>query len=116
MKNVYDFICICTGKQSDKVMDLGSKKSIPASFLFKWYNGEENQNMMNNINFANIKKVALLGNGNVALDIARMLLRSPESLYPTKATFSFIKELDQSIIDTIFIVGRKSPFDVHQSI
>ena len=51
----------------------------------------------------------MIGNGNVALDVARMLALTPEELAPTDTTDHAIEALDGSGVREILVVGRRGP-------
>jgi ferredoxin--NADP+ reductase len=51
----------------------------------------------------------VIGNGNVALDVARMLALTPEELAPTDTTDPAIEAIGASTITDIVVVGRRGP-------
>ena len=51
----------------------------------------------------------VIGNGNVALDVARMLALTHEELAPTDATDASIAAIESSPIREIVLVGRRGP-------
>jgi ferredoxin--NADP+ reductase len=51
----------------------------------------------------------VIGNGNVALDVARMLALTPEELAPTDTTDPAIEAIGSSTVREILIVGRRGP-------
>jgi ferredoxin--NADP+ reductase len=51
----------------------------------------------------------VIGNGNVALDVARMLALTPEELAPTDTTDEAIAAINGSGIREILVVGRRGP-------
>ena len=51
----------------------------------------------------------MIGNGNVALDVARMLALTPEELAPTDTTDAAIDAINRSGIREILVVGRRGP-------
>ncbi|XP_044234693.1 NADPH:adrenodoxin oxidoreductase, mitochondrial isoform X2 [Ursus arctos] len=54
----------------------------------------------------------ILGQGNVALDVARILLTPPEHLEKTDITEAALGVLRQSRVKTVWIVGRRGPLQV----
>jgi ferredoxin--NADP+ reductase len=50
-----------------------------------------------------------IGNGNVALDVARMLALTPEELAPTDTTDPAMEAIGESSIREIVVVGRRGP-------
>ena len=51
----------------------------------------------------------VIGNGNVALDVARMLALTPEELAPTDTTDAAIEAINASGMREILVVGRRGP-------
>jgi len=51
----------------------------------------------------------VIGNGNVALDVARMLALTPEELAPTDTTEPAIEAIGASTVREILVVGRRGP-------
>jgi ferredoxin--NADP+ reductase len=51
----------------------------------------------------------VIGNGNVALDVARMLALTPEELAPTDTTDPAIEAIGAATVREIVIVGRRGP-------
>ena len=56
-----------------------------------------------------VERVVVIGVGNVALDIARMLALTHEELAPTDATDASIEAIASSSIREIVVVGRRGP-------
>src|SRR5918911_1762756 len=57
----------------------------------------------------NVDRALVIGNGNVALDVARMLALTPEELAPTDTTDPAIDAIGASTLREIVIVGRRGP-------
>jgi adrenodoxin-NADP+ reductase len=53
------------------------------------------------------KNVVVIGNGNVALDVARILLTPPSELKKTDITSHALEQLSQSGVENVFIIGRR---------
>ena len=51
----------------------------------------------------------MIGNGNVALDVARMLALTPEELAPTDTTDEAIAAINAAGVREILVVGRRGP-------
>ena len=51
----------------------------------------------------------MIGNGNVALDVARMLALTPEELAPTDTTDAAIEAINEAGIREVLVVGRRGP-------
>src|SRR5947199_159204 len=56
-----------------------------------------------------VERAVVIGNGNVALDVARMLALTPDELAPTDTTDPAIEAIGNSPLREIVIVGRRGP-------
>ncbi|KAH8038131.1 hypothetical protein HPB51_022616 [Rhipicephalus microplus] len=54
----------------------------------------------------------VIGHGNVALDVARILLSPPESLQETDIVEPALEALRKSCVRKVIVVGRRGPFEV----
>ena len=59
-----------------------------------------------------IKNVTILGHGNVALDIARILATPVDVLRKTDITEDFLQNLSESKVQEINLIGRRGPLNV----
>src|SRR5205807_1764793 len=57
----------------------------------------------------NVDGAVVIGNGNVALDVARMLALTPEELAPTDTTEPAIDAIGSSTLREVLVVGRRGP-------
>ncbi len=55
------------------------------------------------------KQVAVIGNGNVALDVSRMLIKHAEDLLPTEIPDNVHRVLEQNPIEELHLFGRRGP-------
>ena len=56
-----------------------------------------------------MERAVVIGNGNVALDVARMLALTPEELAPTDTTDQAIESISVSGLREIVVLGRRGP-------
>ncbi len=72
-----------------------------------WYNGHPD---CRELDFdLSCRRAVVIGNGDVALDMARMLARSPDELATTDAADHALDALRASAIEEIVVVGRRGP-------
>ena len=72
-----------------------------------WYNGDPNHaDLAFNLSR---ERAVIIGNGNVAIDIARVLLTDPAELIHTDIAEHALKALSKSNIREVVIVGRRGP-------
>src|SRR5262249_50697469 len=81
--------------------------SHAATHFVAWYNGHPDS-AARKFNFSGHRAV-VIGNGNVALDLARMLVLHPEELAITDAADHAIAALQESQITEVVILGRRGP-------
>lgn len=90
----------CPGAQSPGV--------IAARDFVGWYNGEPAKQHCK-FPLDRAESVSIVGNGNVALDVARVLLRKPDDLRDTDMPEGVLAELAKSTVKKVHIVGRRGP-------
>ena len=60
----------------------------------------------------NAKEIAVIGNGNVALDVARILIKRPEDLLSTDIPAHIYEGLKNSPVTDVHVFGRRGPAQV----
>ncbi|KAK0453213.1 hypothetical protein EV421DRAFT_2006775 [Armillaria borealis] len=86
-----------------------SSHCIPALNVVHWYTQHPSFPAVPPLE--RLRHVTLIGNGNVSLDVARMLLTPPDVLRPYDVPESVISVLERSSIEHVSIVARRGPFD-----
>jgi len=107
---VYDAVIYAFGAQSDRRLGIPGE-DLPGSWsateFVAWYNGHPDfQDLAFDLN---VDRAVVIGNGNVALDVARMLALTAEELAPTDTTEPAIEAISAASIREIEIVGRRGP-------
>ena len=107
---LYDAVIYAVGAQSDRRMGIPGEDlpgSWPATEFVAWYNGHpDHQHLEFDLSG---ERAVVIGNGNVAVDVARMLALTPEELAPTDTTDGAIEAIGGSGIREIVMVGRRGP-------
>jgi len=107
---LYDAVVYAVGAQSDRRLGIPGEDlagSWPATEFVAWYNGHPDYQ---DIDFdLDVERAVVVGVGNVALDVARMLALTPEELAPTDTTDRAIAAISASPIREIVVVGRRGP-------
>ena len=110
LKNHYHQVLFATGAQTDRRMNIPGedlKRSHTATEFVAWYNGHPE---FTGIDFdLSVEKVAIIGMGNVAVDVARILCRSKEELSKTDITDYAFDKLVNSNIKEVYMIGRRVP-------
>jgi ferredoxin--NADP+ reductase len=110
LTRLYDAVIYAFGAQSDRRLGVPGE-DLPGSWsateFVAWYNGHPD---FQELEFdLNVERAVVIGNGNVALDVARMLALTPEELAPTDTTDPAIEAIGASTVRDIVVVGRRGP-------
>ena len=107
---LYDAVIYAVGAQTDRRLGIPGE-DLPGSWaateLVAWYNGHPDYQQLDFD--LSVERAVVIGNGNVALDVARMLALTQEELAPTDATDASITAIAASPIREIVVVGRRGP-------
>lgn len=108
--NAYNCVVLAYGSHSENYLNIPGEKNfdnlISAKDFVSWYNGlPDSENLRVNLN---CKKAIIIGAGNVAIDIARILLSPVEKLEKTDITAKSIELIKTTNkIEHISIVARR---------
>jgi len=107
----YHGIIYAVGAQTDRKLGIAGEdtlNSYAATEFVGWYNGHPDYQHYD-FDLTGIKRVAVIGVGNVAMDVARILARTPEELYGTDIADYALDTLRRSEVEEIYILGRRGP-------
>ena len=110
LKQLYDQIIYAVGAQTDRKMNIPGEDlagSYPATAFVGWYNGHPDYHEMH-FDLSN-ERVVVVGNGNVAMDVTRILATDPEELAKTDIADYAIEALRQSKVREVVVLGRRGP-------
>jgi ferredoxin--NADP+ reductase len=106
----YHQILYSTGAQTDRRMGIPGEDlagSHPATEFVAWYNGHPDYR---HCRFdLSAERAAVVGVGNVAVDVARILCRTPAELAATDIADYALEALSQSRIKEVYLLGRRGP-------
>ncbi len=106
----YHAILYAVGAPSDRRLNIPGEDlpgSYPATDFVAWYNGHPDYR---DYEFdLTQESAAVIGIGNVAMDVARILARSREELMETDIAKHAMDALDEGNVKTIYILGRRGP-------
>jgi len=112
LKRHYHAVIFATGAVRDAALAIPGI-DLPGSFgaadFVSWYDGHPDVPREWPLE---AESVAVLGNGNVALDVARILAKHPEDLLPTEVPDNVYRVLEQSPVTDVHIFGRRGPAQV----
>jgi ferredoxin--NADP+ reductase len=110
---LYDAVILATGAPHDRKLGIPGEELagvVGSAEFVGWYNGHPD--------FADLDPplgsthAAVIGNGNVALDCARILAKNHHEFEGSDIVGHALEALDQSAIRTINILGRRGPHQI----
>ena len=110
LKTHYHQIVYCTGAQTDRRMSIPGEDlagSHPATEFVAWYNGHPDYRDC--VFDLSQESVAVVGVGNVAVDVVRILCRTPEELATTDIADYALEALKKSRVKEVYLLGRRGP-------
>lgn len=108
LKASYHAVVFTTGASEQANIDIGGDV-ISSSEFVSWYNGHP-EFVDRNFDLSS-RKVAIFGNGNVALDLCRMLAKERSILEQTDISCRALRQLTEYRTKTIFVLGRRGPLE-----
>ena len=113
LQELYDAVVLATGAPNDRKLglpgeDLGN--SFGSAAFVGWYNGHPQ--------FAGLdpdlsgKTAVVIGNGNVALDVARILAKTPDEFAGSDIVLHALDALRNSNLERIVVLGRRGPHQI----
>jgi ferredoxin/flavodoxin---NADP+ reductase len=110
LQQSYDIVILAYGASADRKMGIsgeGLMSSHSATEFVGWYNGHPD---FRDCTFDLSQEVAVVvGHGNVAADVARILLQPPDDLRRTDIAAHALEVLAESKIREVHLVGRRGP-------
>jgi ferredoxin--NADP+ reductase len=110
LRGLYHQIVFTTGAPTDNRMDIPGEDllgSYPATIFVAWYNGHPDYRDLQ-FDFS-CERVAIVGVGNVAVDVARILCRTPDELVRTDIADYALEALRNNRIKEVTMLGRRGP-------
>ena len=110
LQEIYDAVVIATGSHLGKTLGIPGENlpgSISAADFVPWYNAHPD--------YVDVKvpmdcdTAVVIGAGNVAMDVARMLALEPSELDPTDAADHAIDAFKASDVRDVYISARRGP-------
>jgi ferredoxin--NADP+ reductase len=112
LKRHYNAVIFATGAVRDASLDIVGVQlegSYGAAEFVSWYDGHPDYPRTWPLQ---AESVAVIGNGNVALDVARVLAKQPEDLLPTEIPDNVYEGLTASPVTDVHVFGRRGPTSV----
>ena len=110
LRKHYHMLLYTTGAQTDRRMGIPGedlKNSHAATEFVAWYNGHPDYRQLT-FDLSQ-ERAAIVGVGNVAVDVARILSRTPEELEKTDIADYALEALRASRVREVYLLGRRGP-------
>jgi ferredoxin--NADP+ reductase len=110
LKPLYDQIVYAVGAQTDRRMNIPGEDltgSYPATAFVGWYNGHPDYRDLQ-FDLAHDRAI-VVGNGNVAMDVTRILVTDPDELAKTDIADYALEALRKSKVREVVMLGRRGP-------
>jgi ferredoxin--NADP+ reductase len=112
LKKHYNAVIFATGAIKDadlNIPGIALDGSYGAADFVNWYDAHPDFPLTWPLN---AKQIAVIGNGNVALDVARMLIKLPDDLLSTDIPEHVYEGLKSSPVTDVHVFGRRGPAQV----
>ncbi|MDQ1555645.1 MAG: ferredoxin/flavodoxin---NADP+ reductase [Actinomycetota bacterium] len=112
LKKHYNAVIFSTGAIKDAdlaIPGIDLPQSYGAAEFVSWYDGHPDVSREWPLD---AREVAVIGNGNVALDVARILSKHADDLLPTEIPDNVYRVLKQSPVTDVHVFGRRGPMQV----
>ena len=110
---LYDAVILAIGAPHDRKLGIPGEDLpgvVGSAEFVGWYNGHPDFTDLNPP--LNATHAAVIGNGNVALDCARILSKNHHEFEGSDIVGHALEALDQSAVRTVTIVGRRGPHQI----
>ncbi|KAL5768808.1 hypothetical protein ACOSP7_015352 [Xanthoceras sorbifolium] len=111
LRELYHVVVLAYGAESDRALGIPGEDLMgihSAREFVWWYNGHPDCRNLDP-DLKSTDTAVILGQGNVALDVARILLRPTTELATTDIATHALTALEESAIRKVYLVGRRGP-------
>lgn len=112
MREIYDAVVLAVGAGHDRLAGIPGedKKGVIGSATFVgWYNAHPDLRHLDPD--LNTRNVVVIGNGNVAIDIARVLVKTREEMADSDLPEYATAAIEASPITDVYMMGRRGPIE-----
>jgi ferredoxin--NADP+ reductase len=109
LRAAYDAVVLAVGSPLDRALGIPGEQRqgvYGASAFVGWYNGHPD---FRDLNPLIAPRVVVVGNGNVALDVARVLVKTPAELAASDMPDYAALAIERAAVEHVTIVGRRGP-------
>ncbi|MCL4140445.1 UNVERIFIED_CONTAM: hypothetical protein GTU68_006798 [Idotea baltica] len=110
LRDSFNAVILAYGAQTDRALNIPGEDlagSYTATAFVAWYNGHQE---FTNYEFdLSGENAIIIGQGNVAVDVVRILAKDPEDLKTTDIAEYAVTALKKSNVKNIYMIGRRGP-------
>ncbi|WP_259780020.1 FAD-dependent oxidoreductase [Aestuariispira ectoiniformans] len=113
LKQFYDAVVIATGAQVDRKLGIEGEdlKGVYGSAAFVgWYNGHPDYRDLTPVHH-HIRSAVVIGNGNVSIDISRVLVKEPGEMEESDLCEHARAAIHNAEVETVYLAGRRGPIE-----
>jgi NADPH-dependent glutamate synthase beta subunit-like oxidoreductase len=107
LMSLYDAVVLATGAARDRRLGIPGEDLpgvIGSGSFVGWYNGHPHAQ---GSSYSDVQSAVIIGNGNVAIDVARILAKGPEELAGSDVGGQVAAWLAAQPLETVHVVGRR---------
>lgn len=107
LMSLYDAVVLATGAAQDRRLGVPGEDLpgvVGSGSFVGWYNGHPHAHAST---AGDVRSAVIIGNGNVAIDVARILAKGPEEFAGSDVAGEFVAWLAAQPLETIHVVGRR---------
>jgi len=115
LRGLYDAVILATGAPEDRRLGIPGEElaGVFGSGAFtRWINGHPDAADLP-VRLEAVRSAVVIGNGNVAIDVARVLAKSREEMARSDLAPSIEAAIAAAPLEEIHIVGRRGPAEAH---
>ena len=112
LRGLYDAVVLATGMPRDRPLGIpgsDAARVYGAAAFVGWYNGHPDFCDLNPD--LNTSAVAVIGNGNVAIDVARVLVKTPAEMATSDLAENAAAVIHRAPIEDVYLIGRRGPVE-----
>lgn len=113
LKFSYDAVVIAAGAQIDRKLGIKGEelRGVYGSGAFVgWYNGHPDHRDLDPVQH-HIRSAVVIGNGNVSIDISRVLVKDPGEMTESDLCRHARDAIHGAQVETVYLVGRRGPIE-----
>ncbi|MFM9370604.1 FAD-dependent oxidoreductase [Streptomyces sp. Da 82-17] len=110
LRREHDAVVYAVGAATDRRLGVEGEEltgSVSATDFVAWYNGHPDR--AEDAHALDGERAVVIGNGNVALDVARVLTADPQELARTDISDRALEALRESRVREVVLLGRRGP-------